>query len=265
MEVDFMKKRIYLLMLTALIGLSCCACGQDDTLQAELSSLPGVSLQLEDIEPQPAEQDDSTSTESSQAAAPTSQAEAETSADPEQPAPAESKTPSASSTGTEAKSNPPASASTPSSTSSAAEPEQPTAPQPSSEPAPSKQPETPPASEPEETEEPSQPEQPQQPKSDYEYPFNIDQIRMDCIAIAQGYGLTLDTSLNKGNSSWANPVTASQNTQNDLLKRQLQESIMYYADDEYRESMGLSPLNLTIFNIYCEPAGNGAYTIYFLR
>ena len=265
MEVDFMKKRIYLLMLTALIGLSCCACGQDDTLQAELSSLPGVSLQLEDIEPQPAEQDDSTSTESSQAAAPTSQAEAETSAAPEQPAPAESKTPSASSTGTEAKSNPPASASTPSSTSSAAEPEQPTAPQPSSEPAPPKQPETPPASEPEETEEPSQPEQPQQPKSDYEYPFNIDQIRMDCIAIAQGYGLTLDTSLNKGNSSWANPVTASQNTQNDLLKRQLQESIMYYADDEYRESMGLSPLNLTIFNIYCEPAGNGAYTIYFLR
>ena len=260
-----MKKRIYLLMLTALIGLSCCACGQDDTLQAELSSLPGVSLQLEDIEPQPAEQDDSTSTESSQAAAPTSQAEAETSAAPEQPAPAEPKTPSASSTGTEAKSNPPASASTPSSTSSAAEPEQPTAPQPSSEPAPSKQPETPPASEPEETEEPSQPEQPQQPKSDYEYPFNIDQIRMDCIAIAQGYGLTLDTSLNKGNSSWANPVTASQNTQNDLLKRQLQESIMYYADDEYRESMGLSPLNLTIFNIYCEPAGNGAYTIYFLR
>ena len=260
-----MKKRIYLLMLTALIGLSCCACGQDDTLQAELSSLPGVSLQLEDIEPQPAEQDDSTSTESSQAAAPTSQAEAEPSAAPEQPAPAESKTPSASSTGTEAKSNPPASASTPSSTSSAAEPEQPTAPQPSSEPAPSKQPETPPASEPEETEEPSQSEQPQQPKSDYEYPFNIDQIRMDCIAIAQGYGLTLDTSLNKGNSSWANPVTASQNTQNDLLKRQLQESIMYYADDEYRESMGLSPLNLTIFNIYCEPAGNGAYTIYFLR
>ena len=260
-----MKKRIYLLMLTALIGLSCCACGQDDTLQAELSSLPGVSLQLENIESQPTEQDDSTSAESSQAAAPTSQAEAETSAAPEQPAPAESKTPSASSTGTEAKSNPPASASTPSSTSSAAEPEQPTAPQPSSEPAPPKQPETPPASEPEETEEPSQPEQPQQPKSDYEYPFNIDQIRMDCIAIAQGYGLTLDTSLNKGNSSWANPVTASQNTQNDLLKRQLQESIMYYADDEYRESMGLSPLNLTIFNIYCEPAGNGAYTIYFLR
>ena len=258
-----MKKRIYLLMLTALIGLSCCACGQDDTLQAELSSLPGVSLQLENIASQPTEQDDSTSTKSSQAAAPTSQAEAETSAAPEQPAPAEPKTPSASSTGTETKSNPPAS--TPNSTTSAAEPEQPTVPQPSSEPAPSKQPETPPASEPEETEEPSQPEQPQQPKSDYEYPFNIDQIRMDCIAIAQGYGLTLDTSLNKGNSSWANPVTASQNTQNDLLKRQLQESIMYYADDEYRESMGLSPLNLTIFNIYCEPAGNGAYTIYFLR
>ena len=96
-----MKKRIYLLMLTALIGLSCCACGQDDTLQAELSSLPGVSLQLENIESQPTEQDDSTSAESSQAAAPTSQAEAETSAAPERPAPAEPKTPSASSTGTE--------------------------------------------------------------------------------------------------------------------------------------------------------------------
>ena len=137
-----MKKRIYLLMLTALIGLSCCACGQDDTLQAELSSLPGVSLQLENIESQPTEQDDSTSAESSQAAAPTSQAEAETSAAPERPAPAEPKTPSASSTGTETKSNPPAS--TPNSTTSAAEPEQPTVPQPSSEPAPSKQPEIPP-------------------------------------------------------------------------------------------------------------------------
>lgn len=72
-----MKKRIYLLMLTALIGLSCCACGQDGTLQAELSSLPGVSLQLENIESQPAEQDDSVSAESSQVAAPTSQAEAD--------------------------------------------------------------------------------------------------------------------------------------------------------------------------------------------
>lgn len=265
MEGDFMKKRIYLLMLTALIGLSCCACGQDGTLQAELSSLPGVSLQLENIESQPAEQDDSVSAESSQVAAPTSQAEADPPAPSEQPAPAESKIPSASSTGTETKCNPPASASTPSNTASAAEPEPLTTPQPSSDPAPSKQPETPPTSEPEETPEPSQPEQPQQPKSDYEYPFNIDQIRLDCIEIAKGYGLTLDTSLHKGNSSWANPVTASQNTQNDLLKRQLQESIMYYADDEYRESMELSPLNLTVFNIYCEPAGNGAYTIYFLR
>ena len=77
MEGDFMKKRIYLLMLAALIGLSCCACGQDGTLQAELSSLPGVSLQLENIESQPAEQDDSVSAESSQVAAPTSQAEAD--------------------------------------------------------------------------------------------------------------------------------------------------------------------------------------------
>ena len=40
---------------------------------------------------------------------------------------------------------------------------------------------------------------------------------------------------------------------------------MYYADAEYRDAMGLTPLNLTIFNIYCEPTGNGGFLIYFLR
>ena len=37
-----MKKRIYLLMLTALIGLSCCACGQDDTVNAEIKMQENV-------------------------------------------------------------------------------------------------------------------------------------------------------------------------------------------------------------------------------
>lgn len=111
----------------------------------------------------------------------------------------------------------------------------------------------------------SKPEPTEQPKSDYDYPFNIDTIRSYCIGIAQGYGLTLDTSLNKGNSSYGDPVAATSNTQGDFLKRQLREAIMYYADAEYRDAMGLTPLDLTVFNIYCESTGNGGYVIYFLR
>lgn len=120
---------------------------------------------------------------------------------------------------------------------------------------------------PKETEPPvtSEPTQPTTPKTAYDYEFDINQIRKDMIALAKGYGLTLDESLTPSNASWANPVFATKSTQGDLLKRQLTESIQYYADKEYRASLGLSDLGLTYFNIYCEPLGGGEYRIFFLN
>lgn len=110
----------------------------------------------------------------------------------------------------------------------------------------------------------SEPEEPKPQTSAYAYPFNIEQIRQDCIAIAKSYGMKLDESLNKNNSSWANPDSASPKTQGDRLKRLLKETIVYYTDD-YREDMGLTLLHIEYFNIYCEPMGDGSYLIYFLH
>lgn len=110
-----------------------------------------------------------------------------------------------------------------------------------------------------------EPTQPSTPKTAYDYEFDINQIRKDLIALGKGYGLTLDESLTPNNTSWANPVFATKSTQGDRLKRLLVESVQYYADKEYRASMGLSDLGLTTFNIYCESLGNGEYRIYFLN
>lgn len=129
---------------------------------------------------------------------------------------------------------------------------------------------TPPTEEskPEETTKPTEttkPEEtkPQEPSDPYAYPFNIEQIRKDCIALGRSYGFTLDESLTLNNSSWAGAETASSNTQGTRLKRLLTEMVEYYSPT-YREDMGLPAVNITAFNIYCESTGNGTYRIYFL-
>ena len=129
---------------------------------------------------------------------------------------------------------------------------------------------TPPAEEskPEETKPPveeTKPEEtkPQESTDPYAYPFNIEQIRRDCIALGRSYGFTLDESLTPNNSSWAGAETASSNTQGSRLKRLLTEMVEYYSP-AYREDMGLPAVNITAFNIYCESTGNGTYRIYFL-
>lgn len=123
---------------------------------------------------------------------------------------------------------------------------------------------TPPAetSKPTETEAPAE-TKPQEPSDPYAYPFNIEQIRQDCIALGKSYGFTLDESLTPNNSSWAGAETASSNTQGTRLKRLLTEMVEYYSP-AYREDMGLPAVNITAFNIYCESTGNGTYRIYFL-
>ncbi len=123
---------------------------------------------------------------------------------------------------------------------------------------------TPPAEtgKPEETEPPAETE-PQAPTDPYAYPFNIEQIRQDCIALGRSYGFTLDESLTPGNSGWAGAETASSNTQGTRLKKFLTEMVAYYSP-AYREDLGLPAVNITAFNIYCESTGNGTYRIYFL-
>lgn len=53
-----------------------------------------------------------------------------------------------------------------------------------------------------ETEQPVETE----PKTAYDYEFDINAIRADCIAIGQGMGYTLNTSLSPQNATWWNPV-----------------------------------------------------------
>ena len=101
------------------------------------------------------------------------------------------------------------------------------------------------------------------PTDPYASPFNIEQIRNDCIALGKSYGFVLNESLTPGNASWAGAETASTNTQGSLLKRVLGEMIEYYSP-AYRESIGLPEINISAFNIYCEQTGNGSYRIYFL-
>lgn len=101
------------------------------------------------------------------------------------------------------------------------------------------------------------------PTDPYAYPFNIEQIRNDCIALGKSFGFVLNESLTPGNASWAGAETASTNTQGSLLKRMLGEMIEYYTP-AYRESIGLPEIHISAFNIYCEQTGNGSYRIYFL-
>lgn len=105
--------------------------------------------------------------------------------------------------------------------------------------------------------------EPEQPADPYAYPFDINQIRRDCIAQGKSYGFTLDESLTPNNSSWSGAETASANTQGTRLKSFLSELVEYYSP-AYRESMGLSEVNITAFNIYVEDLGNNTYRIYFL-
>lgn len=116
---------------------------------------------------------------------------------------------------------------------------------------------------PEETDPPVETTEPQEPADPYAYPFNIEQIRQDCIALGRSYGFKLDESLTPSNSSWAGAETASSQTQGTRLKRLLTEMVEYYSP-EYREAMGLPAVNITAFNIYCESTGNGTYRFYFL-
>ena len=142
---------------------------------------------------------------------------------------------------------------------------EPTAPeiQPEQEPqkTPAEAPATPMPAEPEIPAEPETPPQEVQPKTAYDFEFDIEAIKADCIGIGQSMGLTLDASLTPDTASWWNPVTASQSNQGETLKQNLAGYIRFHTADNL-STYGMD--EITPFNIYCEARGNGVYSIYFL-
>lgn len=130
---------------------------------------------------------------------------------------------------------------------------------------------TPPAEteKPQETQPPMETPEPQptaapeetNPKTAYDYAFDIEAIKADCIGIGQSMGLTLDASLTPSNATWWNPVTASQNNQGTTLKQSLESYIKFHTVENLG-SYGMD--EITDFNIYYEARGNGEYLIYFL-
>lgn len=127
--------------------------------------------------------------------------------------------------------------------------QEPQATQPSAEPPPPAPPQ--PTAAPEET----------KPKTAYDYAFDIETIKADCIGIGQSMGLSLDSSLTPDNAAWWNPVTASQSCQGEALKQSLESYITFHTAANLG-SYGMD--EITYFNIYCEARGNGEYLIYFL-
>ena len=100
-----------------------------------------------------------------------------------------------------------------------------------------------------------------QPKTAYDYEFDINAIRSDCIAIGQSMGYTLNTSLTPQNASWWNPVTASGSNQGSGLRSRIEQYIRFHTVENL-SAYGLD--EITEFNIYCESIGGGSYTIYFV-
>ena len=138
-----------------------------------------------------------------------------------------------------------------------AEPPAPTEPAPADQPAPSEPPAPtePPA--PVETEPPVE----TPPKTAYDYEFDINAIRADCIAIGQGMGYTLNTSLSPQNATWWNPITASESNQGSGLRSRLEQYIRFHTVENL-SAYGLD--EITEFNICCESIGGGSYVIYFV-
>lgn len=131
--------------------------------------------------------------------------------------------------------------------------------------------ETPPAEteKPQETQKPAEtepqtvPEAPEEtkPKSAYDFAFDMEAIKADCIAIGNGMGLTLDASLTPSNAAYWNPVAATQNNQGEALKQNLESYIKFHT----AENLGSYGMDeITDFNIYYEARGNGECLIYFL-
>ena len=100
-----------------------------------------------------------------------------------------------------------------------------------------------------------------QPKTTYDYEFDVNVIRSDCIAIGQSMGYTLNASLSTQNATWWNPITASESSQGNGLRSRLEQYIRFHTVENL-SAYGLD--EITEFNICCESIGGGSYAIYFV-
>ena len=102
-------------------------------------------------------------------------------------------------------------------------------------------------------------------KSIYDFPFNIEEIRKELIAVGESMGLVhivVDDGvpITKDNASWANPVTASESFQGAKLRRALKD----YVQSMPKLIKSYGGEEIKYFTIYTESLGNGSYRIYFL-
>ena len=89
-------------------------------------------------------------------------------------------------------------------------------------------------------------------KTAYDFGFDMEVIKADCISIGQSMGLRLDTSLTPSNASWWNPVTASRSNQGEALKQSLESYIKFHTAENL-SAYGID--EISDFNIYCEAKG----------
>ena len=98
-------------------------------------------------------------------------------------------------------------------------------------------------------------------KTAYDFGFDMEAIKADCISIGQSMGFYLDTSLTPSNASWWNPVTASRSNQGEALKQSLESYIKFHTAENL-SAYGID--EISDFNICCEAKGNGEYLVYFI-
>ncbi len=98
-------------------------------------------------------------------------------------------------------------------------------------------------------------------KTAYDFEFDMEAIKADCISIGQSMGLRLDTSLTPSNASWWNPVTVSRSNQGEALKQSLESYIKFHTAENL-SAYGID--EISDFNICCEAKGNDEYLVYFL-
>jgi len=106
---------------------------------------------------------------------------------------------------------------------------------------------------------------PEPTKTPYDAPFDIEYIKAELIALGESMGMTHRTAYKDGevitpdNSSWELPITANSSFSGEMLKRNLRDYVLSYA--EY-PLYGGEPI--THFTIYVLPLSDG-YEIYFLH
>lgn len=97
-------------------------------------------------------------------------------------------------------------------------------------------------------------------KSIYDYEFDVSAIRRELVTIGLEMGLEEDDSLTPDSSSWANPITASENFQGDNLERALKD----YVRSMPNLVIVYGGETISYFNIFIEPMDGGRYQFYFL-